>query len=139
MARITGRLLTLTVDGEDKASEVSRAIVTSGEADSDFISFADAAAGGGREYKLALTMAQDTGAGSLWTEIFDNVGDQVPFTIAPHGNTTPSVEEPHYEGTAVVSEPDGDWIGGEANPSTTAVLTTEVEWSMIGRPVKVTA
>lgn len=137
--RITGRLLTLDVDGSNKASEVSRCIVTSGEADSDFVSFADAAAGGGREYKLALTMAQDTAAGSLWSEIFDNVGDTVPFTIAPHGNETPSTEQPHFEGSAVISEPDGDWIGGEANPSTTAVLTTEVEWSLTGRPVKVTA
>lgn len=138
MARISGRLLTLKIDGTDYADQVSRAVVTSGEGESDFITFANAAAGGSRDYKLALTMAQDAAAGSLWSEIFDNVGDTVPYIIAPYGNEIATAAEPHFGGNAIISEPDGDFIGGEANASPTSVMTVEVEWSTTGRPAKIT-
>jgi hypothetical protein len=139
MSKISGRLLTLEVDGIDHSGAVSKAVVTSGEADSDFTSFEDARGGGAREYKLVMTLAQDAAAGSLWSEVYDNVGDTVPYVIAPYGNVTPSPTEPHFGGNAVIKEPDGDFIGGEANKSTTAVMTNEVEWECIGRPTKITA
>lgn len=138
MARISGRLLTLTIDGNDFAGEVSRAAVTSGEGESDFVTFADAAAGGSRDYKLALTMEQNAASGSLWSEIFDNVGDTVPYVIAPYGNAVASATEPHFGGNAIIREPDGDFIGGEANPSPTSAMTVEVEWSCTARPTKIT-
>lgn len=138
MARITGRLLRLEVDGTDFSDQVSVAQIESAEADSDFVTLADARSGGGREYRLVITMAQDPSAGTLWSEVFDNVGDQVPFAIAPFNNAAASAAEPHFEGTATISEPDGVLIGGEASTSA-APLTTEVSWLMTGRPVKVTA
>lgn len=139
MAKIGGRLLTLEVDNTDHSGEVSKAAVTSAEAESDFTSFEDARSGGGRDYKLALTIAQDAAAGSLWSEIYDNVGDTVPYVIAPYGNATPTPAEPHFGGNAIISEPDGDFIGGEADKSNSAVKTVEVEWECTGRPIKITA
>lgn len=138
MAKISGRLLTLEIDGTDYSDQVSKAVVTSGDSDSDFLSFA-AARAGGKDYKLVLTIAQDAAAGSLWREIYDNAGDTVPFTMAPYGNAVVSTAEPHFEGNAVISEPDGDFIGGEADRSTTAVKTVEVEWACSARPTLVTA
>jgi hypothetical protein len=139
MARISGRLLTLDVDGTDYADQVSKAVITSGESDSDFVTFADAAAGGSRQYALELTMAQDLAAGALLREVIDNVGDTVPFTMAPYGNAVASASQPHIEGNAVISEPDGDFVGGEADMSTTAVMTTEVSWSLTAKFALVTA
>lgn len=139
MAKISGRLLTLEIDGTDYSDQVSKAVVTSGEADSDFTSFADAASGGSREYKLTLTIAQDLAAGTLYREIVDNPGDTVPWTIAPYGNAVASATEPHWEGNAVIAEPDGDFIGTEADKSTTKVATIEVEWSCTARPTLVVA
>lgn len=138
MAYLGTRLLTITTDGVDRSGEVSNCRITGGAADSDFTSFAIARSGGGREYKLAMTLVQDGAPGSLWSEIWDNTGDTIPTVVAPYGNAVASESEPHWHGSVVITEPDGDILGGEANPSPTARLTTEVEWTYTERPVKVT-
>lgn len=133
MARISGRLLTLEIDGVDYSDQASNASVNSAESDSDFLSFADAASGSARDYTLVMTVAQDLAVGTLWREIFDNPGDTVPFTIAPYGNATATASQPHVVGSAVISEPDGTFVGGESTLSTTAAHTVEVEWRMTGK------
>lgn len=133
MARISGRLLSLKVDGNDYDDQASNASVNSTEADSDFLSFKAAKEGGARDYVLALTVAQDLATGSLWREIFDNVGDTVPFVIAPYGNETPTEAQPHVVGSAIIAEPDGVMVGGESTTSTSGAHTTEVEWPLTGR------
>jgi hypothetical protein len=117
--------------------DVSRAEVTSGETDSDFVSFADAAAGGGRDYALEFTAVQDATTASLWSEMWDNAGDEVAVIMAPYGNDIASATEPHFEMTAVVSEPDGTILGGEADASTSAKFTFECEWKLTGKPDRV--
>jgi hypothetical protein len=139
MAGIGTRLLTLEVEGDAYTDEVSVAKVTSGESDADFITFADAAAGGARQYNLEITMVQDAVAGSLWDLMFTAPGTEIDYTIAPYGNAVPSPTQPHFTGTAVVSEPDGDLLGGEADASTTARMTASVVWPCTGKPVRVTA
>lgn len=133
MARISGRLLSLKVDATDYSDQASNASVNSTEADSDFLSFAAAKTGGARDYTLALTIAQDLSTGSLWREIYDNVGDTVPFVIAPYGNETATAAEPHIVGSAIISEPDGTFVGGESTTSTSGAHTVEVEWKLTGR------
>lgn len=139
MARVTPRLIRLDVATVDRSNEVSSAKITSGAADSDFMSFAEARSGGSREYLLALTIAQDHASSTLWDLIWTGSGTEVAGKYAPYGNTTPTVAQPHYTFTAVVSEPEGDFLGAEATDSTTAVATIEVEWKLTGKPVKVTA
>lgn len=139
MAAIGTRKLKLEVNSVEYTSSVSNVRITSAESDADFLSFADAAAGGARDYALAITLTQDAAASSLWTEIFDNAGDEVPITIMPYGNATPTATEPHFEATATITEPDGDLLGGEANASTTARMTVEVSWPLTGKPTRVTA
>lgn len=138
MAHVGTRLLTITTDGVDRSAEVSNCRLPSGAADSDFVPFAVARSGGGREYKLALTLVQDLSPGSLWREVWDNVGDTIPFTIAPYGNGAASESQPHVVGTCVIGEPDGDMLGGEANPSPTARFTMDVEWTCPEKPTLVT-
>jgi hypothetical protein len=139
MAGLGTRLLKLEIDGAEVTAQVSRSVVTSAESDSDFVTFADAAAGGARQYRLALTAVQDAATGTIWDTIWSAAGSEIDCVLMPYGNATPSVTEPHYTFTAVVKEPDGDFLGGEANSSTTARFVFEVEWDLTAKPLKVTA
>lgn len=139
MAQLGTRKLKIEVDAVEYTAEVSKAVVTSAESDSDFLTFAGASAGGARDYKLEFTAAQDAAAGTLWSEVFDNAGDTVPVTLMPYGNAVPSAAEPHFTMNAVISEPDGDFIGGEADSSSSARFTFECAWELEGKPVRVTA
>lgn len=140
MGDIGTRKLKLTINGNDYTAEVSKAVVTSGASSSDFISFADADSGGGRDYAVTITLKQDAAAGSLWSEIFDNAGADVPYVVMPYGNATPSVSQPHFTGTCTITEPDGDFLGTQANASTTARATIDVSFPTVdGRPTKVTS
>lgn len=139
MARITGRLLTLEIDGTDYSDQASNAAVASGESDADFLSFAEAAQGGARDYTLNMTVAQDLAVGTLWREIFDNVGDTVPFVIAPYGNEVATAAQPHIAGNAVISEPDGDFVGGASTTSTSGAHTVDVSWKLTARFTLVSA
>lgn len=139
MSAIGTRLLTLTVDGTEYAAQVSTCVIKAKETDSDFVSFADAAAGGGREYSLALTFVQDGAVGSLWDQVWSHAGEEVPFLVRPYGNAAATATQPHWSGTAIVSEPDGDLLGGEADASPSNRFVTEVEWKCTAKPVKVVA
>jgi hypothetical protein len=138
MAGIGTRKLTLTIDAVDYTAEVSKAIVKSADADSDFLTFADAAAGGSRAYTLELEFVQDATSASLWSKVWTATGTDVPVVIKPYGNASPSVSQPHFTAVATISEPDGDFLGGEADNSTTARFTVAVEWKLAEKPTKVT-
>lgn len=138
MSALGTRALTVTVGGTDYTAEVSKAVIVSGPSDSDFTTFADAASGGAREYRLEFTAVQDAESGSLWDEVFSNAGTSVAFVLMPYGNVSPTVTQPHFTGNATITEPDGDFIGGEANSSTTARMTFECSWVLDAKPTKVT-
>lgn len=137
MAKLGTRKLKLEVDGVEYTAAVSNCRVTSAESDSDFVSFADAAAGGARDYKLEGTAAQDPAADSFWDIVYTQGGADLDVTIMPEGNAVPSVTQPHFTTTITVSEPDGDLLGGEANASTSAKFTFDFAFSCT-RPVRVT-
>ncbi|MGC4940947.1 hypothetical protein [Kribbella sp. DT2] len=139
MAQLGTRLLKLEIDGAERSAEVSNARITTGAADSDFLTFAQAAAGGSRQYALAFTAAQDLVADTLWDLIWTGAGTEVTGTFIPYGNEVPSATQPHYDFIAVVTEPDGDLLGGEANVSTTARMTVECVWQLTAKPTKVIA
>lgn len=140
MTALGTRLLTLTIGGTDYTAQVSNCRITSGDADTDFVSFADAAAGGGREYKLAFTAVQDPEADSIWDLVWTQAGSTVAAVIKPNGDgATPTPTQPHFTGNVVITEPDGDLLGGEANTSTTSKFTFEAEWSYTAKPTRVTA
>jgi hypothetical protein len=139
MAGVGTRLLTLEVEGDSATGQVSNARFTSGEADSDFVTFADAAAGGAKEYRLQGTAVQDLVADTLWHMMFTAPGTEVDVVLAPYGNALPTPTQPHLTATVVVEEPEGDMVGGDADKSTTARMTWEINWPCLARPVLVTA
>lgn len=118
--------------------QVSKAVITSQEADSDFVTFANAAAGGAREYRLEFTAVQDMATLTLWDKVFTSSGTTIAYLLKPYGNSAASVGQPHYSGNVVITEPDGDFIGGEADASTTARMTFECAWVCDAKPTKVT-
>ena len=139
MARVSPRLISLEVETVDRSGEVAKAVITSAAADSDFVTFEDARSGGAREYALDMTIAQDHASSTLWDLIWTGAGDEVDGVYAPYGNTTPTTGQPHYTFTAIVSEPDGTFLGGDATNSQTAVATIDVSWKLTAKPTKVTA
>lgn len=138
MTAIGTRLLTLEIGTDEVTAQVSKAVITSGKADSDFLTFADAANGGARQYALNIVAAQDVAADTVWDKVWSLAGTTVTCVVAPYGNETPSASQPHYSCEAVISEPEGDFLGGEADESTTARMTFEVEWLLEGKPTAIT-
>lgn len=123
-------VLTLGSPGAEYAADLISAVITNEEADSDVITFEDAAAGGSRQFLFNGTAIQSTAAASLWTYAWDNTGDEVAFTYAPHGNAVATVSEPHFVGIVKVGpKPD---IGGEASTSASSAFTWEFSWSIVG-------
>lgn len=139
MAALAGNKLTLEIDGEEYAPEVFSAIIKSAKGDDKNVTFGEAASGGGRDYVLNIKLTQDMAATSLWTYIWENGGSEVDFTVRPYGNAVPTVSQKHMTGTATVSEPDGDILGGDANPDPNERWQIEVEWKCVGRPVPISA
>jgi hypothetical protein len=136
MTNIVGsRKAELYVDGVNVTDEVSRIILASKASTSEFISFAEALAGGGRDYSLKFRIRQDTATDSLWYVIWSAAGDDVTYEFWPNGGSpTPGTTTPKLSGTVTVAEPDGDYLGGDADVNPRKILVTEVEWMCTDKP-----
>lgn len=124
----------------DYTAAVATAKISSAESTSDFTSFTDAAAGGARQYTLEGTAVQDLASATLWRKTFDSatVGTDTPFKLWPNGKPvsgTPTTGQPMLAGTCTIVEPDGDWVGGDADKSTTARFTFDFAWTLNAKPV----
>lgn len=132
--RIRGSKLALTLGspGVDYWADIQSYLLTNEEADSDVITFADAAEGGARQFKLTGTAIQSTAAASFWRYIWENTGEEVAFTLVPHGNAEASVAQPHFVGIVKIgAKPD---VGGEASISASSTFTFDFEWDVVGAP-----
>ena len=138
MAALGTRLLKVKIGTTEYTAQVSKCVVTSGEADSDFATFADTAAGGAREYRLEFTAAQDLATTTLWDQVFTAAGTTVAVSISPYGVTTATATQPFITGNVVITEPEGDFIGGEADSSSSARMTFDCSWVFTAKPTRVT-
>lgn len=139
MPVIGSRALKLKVGATDYTAEVSKVRIKVAKTDSEFVSFADAAAGGAKDYVLAITLRQDTAAASLWYYAWSQSGADVAVEVWPNGGTVPSTTNPKFTGTVTVAPPDGDLLGGDANESNAVKYVTELEWKFIAKPTLVIA
>jgi len=117
------RALTLTIGGEDYTAQVSDCRITAGESDSDFVSFADAAAGGAREYKLAFTAVQPAFEGyahDFWAQWMRNP-DPALLTLPRSYNEIPRGSLREYHVRAAVSPMEAARSLEEADALVTAV------------------
>lgn len=139
MGALTARTLTITVAATAYEAQVFTAEVEAGPADEDDVTYAEAAAGGGRVYFLNLKMTQDMASTGLWSTVFGSAGTDVAVLMKPYGNATASATQPHFSMSANVREPDGVLIGGEADSSATKRQVIEVQWPLAAKPTKVTS
>jgi hypothetical protein len=135
MTQVKVRLIAISVDGMDRSADASTATIESAEADAGFQSFAAARAGGVRDYSVNMTIAEDHAAGSLWRVMYDSPGTEVEFLYTPYFGSTIAEDTPVYSATAIVMEPDGSIMGGEANAAPGATATVDVSWPLTGKPV----
>ena len=129
--RIKGTKLALTLGtpGTDYWADITKYELGNTEADSDVVTFADAADGGARQYTLTGSATQSTDAASFWRYVWTNTGEDVPFTLAPHGNELPTEAQPHFIGTVTIGAK--PTLGGEAG---TGAFTFDFEWNIVGIP-----
>jgi hypothetical protein len=133
------RLLKIKIGTQEYTADVKSVKITSAAGDSDFVSFAQAAAGGSRDYTLEMTATQDPAdATSIWSQVFNAAGTTAAIKIAPYGGTTISATNPMVTGNVVITEPDGDLLGGDADASVTAKFTIDVAWKFTAKPALVT-
>lgn len=131
--RIKGVALTLEIGTPpiDYKCDITAAKITNEESDADTTTFCDVAEGDQYDYFLNLTAVQSTDVESLWSHIWEHSGAEVAFTYAPHGNATPTPNQPHFIGTVKIGpRPE---IGGEAGKDNTFVY--ETVWKITGKPV----
>lgn len=139
MAALSGRTLVITVAATDYTAQVFNCEVESDDSDSKDVTFAEAAAGGGRQYQLNLKLTQDMVASTLWDKIWSAAGTDVAVLLKPYGNATATAAQPHFSMTANVREPNGVMIGGDADASTTKRQVVEVKWPLTAKPTRVVA
>lgn len=133
------RSLKIKVGAVEYNTDVSNVEIVAGAADSDFTSFAQAAAGGSRKYTLKFTATQDPGdTTSLWTKLWTAAGTTAAVSVNPYGITTFTATNPGFTGNVTIKEPDGTLVGGGADASTTAKFTIDVEWDFTAKPTLVT-
>ena len=130
--RIKGTKLALTLGtpGTDYWHDMTSYELYNDEAETDVTTFADAAEGGARQHKLKGTAIQSTAAASFWRYVWANTGEDVPFTLAPHGNEVATEAQPHFVGTVTIGPKPS--LGGEAG---TGSFTFEFDWNVTGEPV----
>lgn len=135
-ARIRGNklpVLTLGSPGTSHAADIISWRIENEEADSDVITFEDAAAGEGRQFFLRGSAIQSTDSASFWRFVWENTGeDGIAYTIAPHGNAAATESEPHFVGTLRIGPK--PTIGGEASTSTQSAFQFDFEFEIDGTP-----
>lgn len=146
MSAIGGRKFNVKITGGSPASVLFSGYLTNArwnaaDAENDTVTFDDAKAGGAKDYFFQGSALQDDGAdgSAFWTFMENNEGVDVSVTVMPQGNTTASTTQPHRTQTCTVPKFDGDFFGGEANPSTTFRNTFEFSWPALAKPTKVTS
>jgi len=136
--RIKGNVLpvlTLGSPGSEYSADLISWLIENEEADSDVVTFEDAASGGSRQFYLRGSAIQSTASTAFWTYVWENSGDTgVAYTIAPHGNAVATVSQPHFVGTLTIGAK--PTIGGEASTSSSSAFTFEFEFEIDGVPTK---
>lgn len=133
------RSLKIKIGTTEFNTDVSNCRIIVGDSDADFMSFYDASTGGAKDFTLGFTATQDPAdTTSIWRLVFDSAGTTAAVSVNPYGGTTASASTPLVKGTVVVSYPDGDLLGGDADASSSARFTTDYEWKFTAKPTLAT-
>ncbi len=118
--RITANSIIFKIGATAYECDASKVELTPGDAPGAIRTFCEVAPD--QEWTLNLEGVTSGDSTSLYQVLFSNYGTEVAFTVAPLGNTTPTGDAPHYEGTVVFSQlPPLTLAAGEASQFTVAL------------------
>lgn len=100
--RIKAQNIKFKIAGTDYACDANSVVLELGDAPGDVQTFCEVRVGG--EWTLTLAGITSGDDDSLYQILWSNFGSTATFSIAPNGNTTPSTDQPHYEGTVVFDQ-----------------------------------
>jgi hypothetical protein len=100
--RIKAQNILFKIGSTDYACDANMVSLTLEDAPGDVQTFCETRVGG--QWTLELEGITSGDSTSLYRILWDNFGDDGTFIIAPYGNTTPTSDEPHYEGTVVFND-----------------------------------
>ena len=100
--RIKAQNIKFKIAGTDYACDATSVVLELGDAPGDVQTFCEVRVGG--EWTLTLDGITSGESTSLYQILWANFGSTATFVIAPNGNTTPSTDQPHYEGTVVFDQ-----------------------------------
>lgn len=126
--RIKGNRLGLTfgTPGTNYWADATSVVLENEESESDVITFEDAANhGDNRQWFFTVSATQSTATGSFWRYLWENTGEEVPFTYAPHGNEEPTADQVHFIGTCKIGPKPS--IGGEAGHNSTYTFEVRLD------------
>lgn len=133
-AGIKGNKLALTFgsggDEKDYWADLSSVVLNNEDSD-DVVTFYDASLGGLKQWFFDISAITSTATESFWRYVWDNTGEEVAFTYAPHRNEEASETQPHF--TGYVKIPAKPAMGGEA--SIKGSYTFETRFDLVGDPV----
>jgi hypothetical protein len=100
--RIKAQNIKFKIAGTDYACDATSVVLELGDAPGDVQTFCEVRVGG--EWTLTLDGITSGDSTSLYQVLWANFGSTATFVIAPNGNTSPTSDEPHYEGTVVFDQ-----------------------------------
>ena len=100
--RIKAQNIDFKIDGTNYSCDANMIELSLGDAPGDVQTFCEKRVGG--EWALQLDGITSGDAASLYRILWDNFGTEVPFLIAPQGNSVASSNAPHYEGVVVFDQ-----------------------------------
>ena len=128
MSRIKGKTIVFEVDNTEFSGAVSNVTFSSAVGTLGFCDYEDSL-----DFTCVVTGFQDFAGASLHTQLWGNPGVSIDLTYAPHGNATPSANQPHFTATGYAETcPD---IGGAAGE----FFVYDLNIILDGKPVRVNA
>ena len=137
MTAIGTRLLKIKIGATEYTAQVSKVAIVPVNP-SGPVTYAEAAAGGAKEWQLQFTALQDADSASLWSQVWLNAGTTVAVVVNPYGVATAVAATPFFSGNAVIAAPDGDFVGGEADPAVSNRQVFSAVWTFTAKPTLVT-
>lgn len=132
--RLTGGKLSLLIGptADERKCDITAYDINNEEKDQDVTTFCDVEEGDDRDFFLTVTLTQSLQSTSFWRYLWENAGtEDVAFTVAPHGNETPTSDQPHFIGTLTIPTAVPN-LGGEAGKDND--FTSEVTFELDGKP-----
>jgi hypothetical protein len=128
MARLKGKTIIFEVDGTEYQGACNNVTFTSEVGELGFGNYVDSL-----EFRCQVVGYQDFASASLWSKLWDNPGQTITLTYAPHGNATATSTQPHFTATGYAETL--PTLGGTAGE----YFTFDLSIILDGKPSKVTA